>query len=206
MAFVVAAHVALLLAIWHLTPARQVLSHAAPVIVRLLAPDPPLPPERRPPPPPPKALPKVKPLDPPPPRTYAPPVEPLAPAPAAPITTVAKPPPPAPPVEIAAPPAPAAPPAAATPPRFDADYLNNPAPAYPPLARRNGEQGRVLLRVLVAPDGRAQDVVLKASSGHERLDRAAIDAVRQWRFVPARLGAEPVAAWVVVPIAFSLGR
>ena len=99
-----------------------------------------------------------------------------------------------------------APPAPATPPRFDADYLRNPAPAYPPISRRNGEQGRVLLRVLVGPDGDARDVTIQTSSGFERLDHAAQETVRQWRFVPARLGRDAVAAWVIVPIAFALGR
>lgn len=204
LALVVAVHAGLLVAIWQLTPARQVLSHAAPVIVRLLTPDPPAPPERKPPPP--KIL-KAKPADPPPVQSYVPPIEPLVPppVPTSPITTVSEPPPPAPPVEVAAP-TPTGPPAAATPPRFDADYLKNPAPAYPPISRRNNEQGRVLLRVLVAADGTAQEVALKTSSGHERLDQAALDTVRQWRFVPARVGGEPVAAWVVVPISFSLGR
>jgi periplasmic protein TonB len=211
-AFVVAMHALLVVAIWHATPAQRVLANAAPVIVRLLSPEPPAPPERRPPPPPPKVAPKSKPADPAPRQTFVPPIEPLVPpaVPTSPITTVTEPPPAmkneVPAVEIAAPAAPSAPPAPTTPPRFDADYLKNPAPAYPPIARRNGEQGRVLLRVLVAPDGTTQDIVLKTSSGHERLDQAALDTVRQWRFVPARVGREAVAAWVVVPISFSLSR
>jgi protein TonB len=93
---------------------------------------------------------------------------------------------------------------AVVPPRFDAAYLQNPPPAYPPLARRMGEQGRVILRVLVAADGLAQQVELKTGSGSARLDQAALDTVRHWRFVPARQGEQRVAAWVLVPIAFSL--
>lgn len=93
-----------------------------------------------------------------------------------------------------------------TAPRFDADYLSNPAPAYPPLSRRRGEQGRVLLRVLVSAQGTAHEVQLRSGSGFERLDAAAIDAVRQWRFVAARQGDEAVAAWVIVPISFTLRR
>ncbi|MEO8487061.1 MAG: TonB family protein [Betaproteobacteria bacterium] len=92
------------------------------------------------------------------------------------------------------------------PPRFDASYLDNPAPAYPSLARRHREEGRVLLRVRVAADGSAEQVDVAASSGSERLDRAALDAVRRWRFVPARRGAEAVAATVQVPIVFLLDR
>ena len=89
-------------------------------------------------------------------------------------------------------------------PRFDADYLTNPAPAYPALSRRMGEQGRVLLRVFVHADGSAGQVEIRESSGFERLDRAARDTVTRWRFVPARQGERPVAAWVLVPISFSL--
>lgn len=90
------------------------------------------------------------------------------------------------------------------PPRFDANYLNNPAPVYPPLSRRLGEQGRVLLRVYVEPDGVASRVEINSGSGFERLDHAALSAVRKWRFVPARQGSAAVGAWVVVPIHFSL--
>lgn len=89
-------------------------------------------------------------------------------------------------------------------PRFDAAYLQNPPPVYPALARRLGEQGRVFLRVLVAADGVAHQVELKTSSGSARLDHAALDTVKRWRFVPARQGDQAVAAWVVVPISFAL--
>lgn len=94
--------------------------------------------------------------------------------------------------------------AASTAPRFDADYLDNPAPVYPPISRREREQGKVLVRVQVDPSGVARQVALSLSSGYERLDKAALTAVARWRFVPARSGSEPVAAWVVVPIVFSL--
>ena len=90
------------------------------------------------------------------------------------------------------------------PPRFDMSYLNNPAPAYPPVSRRLKEQGRVLLRVFVSASGSAEDVEVRASSGSDRLDRAAIDAVRHWRFAPARRGNETIAAWAIVPILFQL--
>jgi periplasmic protein TonB len=102
----------------------------------------------------------------------------------------------------AAPPSP--PPVTA--PRFDADYLHNPAPAYPPAARRAGHEGRVLLRVLVTAQGRASTVQIQTSSGHARLDEAALETVRQWRFVPAKRGAEAIEDWVLVPIVFQLER
>jgi protein TonB len=91
-------------------------------------------------------------------------------------------------------------------PRFDADYLSNPAPAYPSASRAMGEQGKVFLRVLVSQHGEADQVRLHNSSGFERLDLAALEAVRRWKFVPARQGSEAVAAWVIVPIAFTLRR
>ena len=91
-----------------------------------------------------------------------------------------------------------------TAPRFDAAYLNNPAPEYPPASRRAGEVGKVILRVFVKTDGHAGEVVLRTSSGYTRLDEAAIAAVRNWRFVSATQGAQAIAAWVLVPVSFTL--
>lgn len=107
---------------------------------------------------------------------------------------------------VVAAPAPVAPVPApvATQPRFDADYLDNPKPVYPALSRRLAEQGRVVLRVQVEADGRAAEVQVHSSSGSPRLDQSALDTVRRWKFVPARLGRTPTAAWVLVPIAFTL--
>jgi protein TonB len=83
-------------------------------------------------------------------------------------------------------------------------YLRNPKPSYPNLSRRLSEQGTVLLRVFVTMAGDATRIELKASSGFTRLDNAALNAVQNWKFVPAKRGEQPVAAWVVVPIKFSL--
>jgi protein TonB len=127
------------------------------------------------------------------PTTLAAPAE--APAP----TRIAVPPAPT----VQAPAAPASAPAQ-TQPRFDADYLDNPKPPYPSISRRMGEQGRVVLRVRVDAAGLALDVQIHSSSGYTRLDNSALETVRHWKFVPARLGNEPVAATVLVPIAFSL--
>lgn len=110
----------------------------------------------------------------------------------------------APPLARSAPPAPPAESESLTPPGFEAAYLNNPPPAYPALSRRYGEQGKVALRVHVGPAGQVLEVEIRDSSGHQRLDRAAQAAVREWRFVPARRGDVPIAAWVVVPISFVL--
>jgi protein TonB len=89
-------------------------------------------------------------------------------------------------------------------PSHRAAYLSNPPPAYPPASRRREEEGSVALRVHITVDGRADEVLLHRSSGFERLDQAAMEAVRRWRFVPARRGRENVPGWVVVPIQFSM--
>lgn len=91
-----------------------------------------------------------------------------------------------------------------TAPHADAAYLRNPVPAYPHLARKLGWQGAVLLRVQVSADGRCAAAQLKRSSGHALLDEAALEAVKAWRFIPARQDDRPVNAWVDVPIRFNL--
>jgi protein TonB len=90
------------------------------------------------------------------------------------------------------------------PPRFGAAYLNNPAPDYPSLSRRMGEQGRVLLRVLVSAGGTADAVQVEDSSGSNKLDQAAIQAVKKWTFIPAKRSNKPISAYVLVPVKFSL--
>jgi len=111
-------------------------------------------------------------------------------------------------VPAAAPPVAAATaaPAPVTPPSFNAAYLKNEPPRYPNASRRMSEQGRVLLRVLVSAAGAPEKVELATSSGFERLDVAALETVRTWKFVPAHQTGKPLAAWVQVPITFSLAR
>ncbi len=122
---------------------------------------------------------------------------------------------PAPDAPIAVPLRPVAPPvveAASAPdqplstPRFDAAYLKNPAPVYPASSRRQHEQGTVLLKVRVSPQGTALEVHVDHTSGSAALDEAAINAVRSWRFVPAQRGTTPVEAWVLIPVEFALHR
>lgn len=110
----------------------------------------------------------------------------------------------APPSPLPPAPAPVAAAPASTAASFSAAYLRNPPPRYPPESRSAGEAGRVLLRVRVTADGRAESVEIAASSGHARLDDAALSAVRRWRFVPAQQAGAPVAATVTVPILFRL--
>ena len=93
---------------------------------------------------------------------------------------------------------------AVAPPTFNAAYLRNPAPRYPPAARRSGEQGTVTLRVLVTAEGLPSRVSVEKTSGSAHLDNAALEAVKGWRFTPARRGNEAVDGWVLVPIVFRL--
>jgi TonB family protein len=89
--------------------------------------------------------------------------------------------------------------------RYDVAALNNPKPPYPLAARRQGIEGRVMLLAQVRTDGSCGEVTIQQSSGHAVLDRAALDTVRQWRFIPARRGGQVVEAPVQVPIVFRLG-
>ena len=80
----------------------------------------------------------------------------------------------------------------------------NPAPAYPVAARRSGREGRALLRVVVSSTGEGRDVRIAESSGTPSLDEAALAAVRQWRFTPARRNGEAAEDVVLVPVSFTL--
>jgi protein TonB len=77
-------------------------------------------------------------------------------------------------------------------------------PSYPTSARRLGVQGMTTLRVYVAADGRVGEVLIHESAGHPDLDSAAAEAVKRWRFEPARRGAEAVGVWVLLPVEFRL--
>lgn len=88
--------------------------------------------------------------------------------------------------------------------RYDADYLHNPKPHYPEVARQLGQEGRVVLRVRVSVQGTPLAIDIRQSSGFSRLDEAARSAVAHWRFVPARRGDEAVESSVQVPLQFRL--
>jgi len=171
------------------------------------------------PPPPPVA--RVAKLEPPPPAPVPRPApQPVArpdpaPAPQAPVAAMAPvaPAPIAQPVAQAAPPAPApvvvakAAAAAPTPvelPSSDAEYLQNPRPAYPAISRKLREQGKVVVDVLIGPDGSAQQARVQSSSGFDRLDAAALATVQRWRYVPGRKGGVATAMWFSVPLNFVL--
>ena len=85
-----------------------------------------------------------------------------------------------------------------------ASHMNNPKPEYPTIAIRRQWEGRVMLKVFVLANGTAGEVRVATSSGHEVLDEAAVDAVRRWRFVPAKREGQPVDSWVSFPINWNL--
>lgn len=91
-------------------------------------------------------------------------------------------------------------------PLYNAAYLNNPPPAYPLAARRRGIEGTVVVRAQITEDGNCHQASLSKSSGYEMLDQAAVAAVKSWRFIPAKRGAQTISAWVEVPISFRLTR
>ena len=80
-------------------------------------------------------------------------------------------------------------------------------PKYPDLPRRAGIQGTVILLVVVEKDGTVGEIeVVRSPEQRWGFDLAAIDAVKQWRYQPALLGAVPVAAYITVMVEFTLSR
>lgn len=187
--------------------AAMVLSPAAPkpeIIVQptiqgvlIAAPEEAPPPPEPPPPPPPEPKPEPKPTPKPPPK--APPSERAVKTPE---------PPPPPPVEQPAEPVKEAEPTPAPvlPPNADASQLNNPVPAYPALSRRLGEKGTVVLEILVKANGTVGDIKLKSSSGYNRLDDAAINAIKRWKFIPASQAGVAIDYWYEIPFEFGFRK
>lgn len=147
---------------------------------------------------------------PPPPPTFQPPPPPFVPPPEIIIET--PPPPPAastaitnvtpvrPPV--AAPPAPPHVPVTVEP---HIELAASHQPEYPPVSRRLGEQGTVILQVLVDPSGRATDAKVVQSSGYPRLDQAALDGVKSnYRFAPGTVDGKPQPMWYTFKFTWKL--
>ena len=83
-------------------------------------------------------------------------------------------------------------------------FLVPPNPVYPTPSRKAGQQGTVMVRVLVDIAGRPSQVSLQASSGHTALDESALSAVRAAQFRPYAEAGTAQAVWVIVPIRFVL--
>ncbi|MDP2404659.1 MAG: TonB family protein [Hydrogenophaga sp.] len=121
-------------------------------------------------------------------------------------TGIIEPQPPAPPLltpMVVAEPAPPAPPRIELP-SSSADYLNNAPPPYPPLSKRLGEQGKVIVRAFIEVSGSASKAEIRTSSGYERLDQTALQTVLKWRYVPGKRAGVPEAMWFNIPINFVL--
>jgi len=85
------------------------------------------------------------------------------------------------------------------------DYLGKrPTPEYPRASARRGEQGRVVLRVTISPQGMVTDVAVQSSSGYPRLDESAIRAVRVARFKPYTENGVAYPAMADIPFDFVL--
>lgn len=202
------------LAVWALQSGllRRAMEIVIPVQVMAELIEPPQPLVEPPPPAPPKPVaaptpPKPKPR--PVPQPQPQPVAAPEPMPLAPVVPPAPPAPPAPPEPIVAAAPPPAPPAPPAPPRIDlpssnADYLRNPPPPYPPMSKRLGEQGRVVVRAFIQLDGTASRAEVQRSSGFERLDQTAVQTVLRWRYVPGKRAGVPEAMWFNIPINFVL--
>lgn len=155
--------------------------------------------------------PSLKPLPKPPPKPLPAPAKPVVDESPSPQTAAAPPAGPA-PAQSAAPAQPAvaaapAPVTSAQPPKTISsgiEYLEAPQSAYPPAAKRMGEEGTAILRVLVNEKGRPERIEMQKSSGSPRLDDAARRAVQRAIFKPFMENGKAVAAFAIVPITFQL--
>jgi TonB family protein len=83
-------------------------------------------------------------------------------------------------------------------------YRENAPPAYPEIARVRGYEGIVLVSAEILPDGRVGNMKIRKSSGYAILDQSAIEAVKPWKFEPAKKSGNPFTVWVELPIKFIL--
>jgi TonB family protein len=83
-------------------------------------------------------------------------------------------------------------------------YRENTPPAYPAIAKLRGYEGVVLVNAEILPDGRVGSTAISKSSGYTILDQSAIEAVKLWKFEPAKKAGKPFAIRVKLPIKFVL--
>ena len=194
-----AVHMIALVVLLAVQPDRVIRRVNQPLEVTLLTPPQVVPP-KAPAPPPPRPKPIVKPEI----KPVVPPIQPVViPDPEPQVVSEEPPLPVAPPQEE---PTPVPVEVPITLPEYNANHLRNPPPEYPAIAKRLHLEGTVLVRVLVSPAGLPKKIELARTSGTPVLDDAALKAVKNWAFVPARKGVEPVEAWVEVPINFHLRK
>jgi len=188
-------HVAVIFALLQIGEVRQAIVDAGPLFVSFITPEAPV--ET---PPPPVVVPKKQP----PPlivsqRASTVPVEFVAP--------VAPPEPVAEPAPVDVPPTPPAPVAVAAPKLIThVEYVRRPAPEYPTMSRRFGEQGRVVVRVLINARGQAERVELQEPSPYRRLNDAALNAAQEAQYRPYTENGVAQPVWALVPLSFELGH
>lgn len=200
-AVVVLLHVAVFGALLQMESVRNTLAEASPLFVSFFTAEPP---KTEVPPAPPVVMPRIVPKKEPP-RLTTSTAAPATPvdfvAPPAPLDSVAIVP------EVVAEPAPPALPAPAAPaPRVitAVEYIRPPQIEYPAVSRRLNEQGRVLLRVLINHEGRAERIEVQKSSGWPRLDEAAAKAARDALYRPHTENGQAISVWALVPTLFEL--
>jgi protein TonB len=179
---VILLHIAIVYALVTGLAHRAIEVVRAPIMTEII--EAPRPERREPPPPPPQFTPPAPVFVPPPEihieRPPPPPPKSSAVTAVTPVKPVAPPPPVAAPVRVE--------------PRLDAEHSRE--PDYPSLSRRLGEQGSAVIQILVDVDGRVIDAKLLQSSGHDRLDQAALAGVRHsYRFLPGTVDGKPVQMW-----------
>lgn len=86
----------------------------------------------------------------------------------------------------------------------DVDYINRPVAVYPSVSRRLGEQGIGKYRVLINASGKIDDITVQQSTGYDRLDNVAIQAIRRATFKPHMENGRPIAVYAIIPIEFKL--
>jgi len=83
-------------------------------------------------------------------------------------------------------------------------YRENTPPIYPAIAKLRGYEGVVLVNAEILPDGRVGSTAISKSSGYTILDKSAMEAVKLWKFEPAKKAGKPFAVRVKLPIKFVL--
>ena len=79
-------------------------------------------------------------------------------------------------------------------------------PLYPRVAREAGWEGTVVVRTLIDMEGNPRETKISKSSGHPSLDQSAIEAIKMWKFQPAKDGNIPISKWVDIPVKFNLNQ
>jgi protein TonB len=84
------------------------------------------------------------------------------------------------------------------------NFVYQPDPVYPLLAKRRGWEGTVTLDIELRADGSVGDIKVAQSSGHALLDQAAMDKVKTWRHIPVKRDGVPVTRRAHQPLVFKL--